>query len=1396
KYHGPEKDCCFADLRKGKLEIVITTFETFRDKVEQLNQVEWEAVIVDEVHKIKGLRAQVTQALRIIKTPCRFGLTGTALQNNMTELWSLLDWAQPKILGTLEQFDNIFVKAIETGQKCDATKRELAHARKQRDKFASIRRKMLLRRTKKLIANQMPNKEELVVMCRLTDLQTSVYKAILGHPDMHLVLQAEDPCDCKSGKQRASCCYKRRADGTKVWGLVFSFMHLMLKAANHVGLLIPDSDTTDNVGTSLKEKPGAGLAQSVFRIAFRDQPQFVELTRSAAFRTLSDPRYCGKMKILQGLLHVFEKNHDKVLIFSYSTKLLDIIEQYVIGQGFEYSRIDGKVSGQRRRDIVLKFNTDPSLFICLISTKAGGLGLNLTGANRVVIFDPNWNPSHDLQAQDRAYRIGQTRDVKVFRLVSAGTIEENIYLRQIYKQQLDEVAIGSINARRYFHGIQGDKTNQGELFGIKNMFALRTGDVCLTMDILKRNERLEQGLAGFDITKYIPPKTDGGSTTDAQNSEEEDEIDDRKHHESEKSDDERSEREEKEEDEQFLRDIFGKDHIRLKPSSSTSLEQSSRKMTTKESSSDNSDEDEFSFFPSRTSHRLRKHSKKANLPQRSKDCDTRNSSHVSHSISEPIECAEAEHQSKREKTALYDFDDLFDMSDITFSTTKASAKSFVSDQIDRDKLLHLTSKLNFESKNPDTSSKKSGISWPFPGSDCETENSNDDLKGAHNKGSLGFERVSERRERNRKEVHQMTMPSKRNAKKVASCKKKGHSRQYKPQDSKLTKSKPSFSSEQSLLAASNVLHTHTNAGVLGTSKAEDHMTHCAIKDVYELNTNTQALALVCDPLSHSEDTIERAAEHERDKCASATDSDSKRRDCKKGYGLTAGSHNYKSKQAISTTNFYYKSEKSCNQTTISGDISKTSRNSADGTSQKREYKQSAGDTPRKKKNEISPSKQKRVRGCNSKAPTPFFLEANTLASDSQESVTAVCPQFQPSLPALSDDDDDDEATEVYHPISPPPKKKPSPFGKVSPLRSQHRTRLRYKREGIGRESNNKIAQRGDENPSKCTDLPHNASFPQKPHTVLFKNNQPDEDIATLLNEIGQPSGGAMTKQEESSKLPVNDCETQGNLKSVGEERDILCHSEFETKGNDTLSAKMPAKSIAGPSRSSIRSKVTPIRRRTPVSLLDDIFGESFPLPSDNVNGKYETKGGITSDKKRDITSETEVSKANKRQSPVRGGKSVNRAPDEKLMSIKASSKQSTVTSDQNQTKVKNHGSLHTKPHQANATINMGRSVLGKRSATTSFHESSAAAGESESELFDDLFTQSTLREESHSHSDVSHKARKVNERPKRSYTPAVKSSRKLFEEDKGVDLDFDDLEKWSKFNRRHSIPSDSESLFS
>ncbi|KAK3612352.1 hypothetical protein CHS0354_011070 [Potamilus streckersoni] len=768
KYHGADKQECLADLKKGKAEIVVTTFETFRDNQESLNYVEWDAVIVDEVHRIKGLKAQTTQALRAINTRKRYGLTGTALQNNLTELWCLMDWAQPGCMGKAAEFEAEYATVIERGQRHDASKRDLAEARKMKEKLASIRKGMTIRRTKKLIADQLPQKDDNVVFCKLSQIQTSIYKTILSHPDMQLVFHMDDPCDCNSGLPQNKCCHKKTLTGESIKSLMFTFMHLLLKTANHVALLIPTAKTSDKQAMKSRE---------ICAMALQEHPSFVSQTKEAAFKTLSNPKYCGKMKVLQGLLEVFYKDHSKVLLFSYSTQVLDILEHYVMSTSYEYRRIDGSISSKKRVTIVREFNREPSIFICLISTKAGGLGLNLTGANRVVIFDPNWNPAHDLQAQDRAYRIGQRRNVHVFRLVSAGTIEENMYLRQIYKQQLLHVAIENENANRYFNAVQGDKEMKGELFGVKNMFRLRTGESCLTMDILKRNKLLESGLLKYDITKYIP------HLMSRQNSNNSIEADD--------TEDSAAEHRESEETDDLLHQFFS--------SIGTDV-----------------DEEEDVFL---------NNNEDVEMPTESNKHDAN---------------CEVDGTVSRNRASGSKHGEELNYSSIKTGPSigyKEQKKSQTRNRkeakcgIDQSPF-----QVNMESMSSPSTEERKQETWV-------TGNS------SRKKNPLTF--MSKGKQPMLKVKKNRAYLTKRDSEDSIICDDKDN--EEPKYDQTLH---GSFTSIGAVFENCGVLHTHQNKMIVGGSRAEDHMTKCAMIDVYELHQNSQLPAVQCEPYSESSSSEE------------------------------------------------------------------------------------------------------------------------------------------------------------------------------------------------------------------------------------------------------------------------------------------------------------------------------------------------------------------------------------------------------------------------------------------------------------------------------------------------------------------------------------------------------------
>ncbi|KAL6955927.1 Swi5 complex subunit Swi2 [Sarracenia purpurea var. burkii] len=201
-------------------------------------------------------------------------------------------------------------------------------------------------------------------------------------------------------------------------------------------------------------------------------------------------------------------------------RMLDILEKFLIRKGYCFSRLDGSTPTGLRQSLVDDFNSSPSKQVFLISTRAGGLGLNLVSANRVVIFDPNWNPAQDLQAQDRSFRYGQKRHVVVFRLLAAGSLEELIYTRQVYKQQLSNIAVSGRMEKRYFEGVQDCKEFQGELFGICNLFR-DLSDKLFTSEIIELHEK--QGPENghhpggrqdlVELGMYFVPLQDGNETS-------------------------------------------------------------------------------------------------------------------------------------------------------------------------------------------------------------------------------------------------------------------------------------------------------------------------------------------------------------------------------------------------------------------------------------------------------------------------------------------------------------------------------------------------------------------------------------------------------------------------------------------------------------------------------------------------------------------------------------------------------------------------------------------------------------------------------------------------------------------------------------------------------------------
>lgn len=458
-FHGAKKEDILATARAGLNEIMITTYDTYKNCRSAINLVQWDAVIADECHRLKDGAGQTTKAMQEVNALCRIGLTGTAIQNKYDELWTLLDWANPGHFGSLWEWQDQITKPLTVGQSHDATASQLALARQVAQKLVqNLLPRYFLRRMKTLIADQLPKKTDRVAFCPLTSLQLEAYKSFLSSQDIMTVRNATNICS--HGNAQGWCCRKTVSHNKHWKAIVFPGIVTLQKIANHLTLLTPKT-------SDLEEKHVAELTR--LKTCLPDTWKELYEHRDQ-IKYLVHPEYCGKWKVLKRLLQHWERSGDKVLVFSHSVRLLRILQHLFATTHYTHSYLDGSVSYEQRQQTVDTFNSDPSQFVFLISTKAGGVGLNITAANKVVIMDPHWNPSYDLQAQDRAYRIGQTRNVEVFRLISTGTIEEIVYARQIYKQQQANIGYSATSERRYFKGVQEDASRKGEIFGLSNIF--------------------------------------------------------------------------------------------------------------------------------------------------------------------------------------------------------------------------------------------------------------------------------------------------------------------------------------------------------------------------------------------------------------------------------------------------------------------------------------------------------------------------------------------------------------------------------------------------------------------------------------------------------------------------------------------------------------------------------------------------------------------------------------------------------------------------------------------------------------------------------------------------------------------------------------------------------------
>lgn len=398
-YVGPSSDRVKLRGQLGKTDVVVTSYDVCRNDVDVLLPFSWNYCVLDEGHLIKNPRAKTTMAVKRIISNHRLILSGTPIQNNVLELWSLFDFLMPGFLGTEKVFLDRFAKPIAASRFSKSSSKEQEAGALAIEALHKQVLPFLLRRLKEEVLDDLPPKILQNYYCDLSDLQKKLFESFAKKEGKTLTDHAGS--DDKEAKQH-----------------IFQALQYMRKLCNSPALVVKEGhkqfDAIQNQlakqNTSLKD-----IAHAPKLTALRDLLIDCGIgTDASSGGDISETNYVSQ---------------HRALIFCQMKEMLDIVQNDVLRKllpSVQYLRLDGSVEANKRQNIVNQFNTDPSYDVLLLTTSVGGLGLNLTGADTVIFVEHDWNPQKDLQAMDRAHRIGQKKVVNVYRLITRGTLEEKI----------------------------------------------------------------------------------------------------------------------------------------------------------------------------------------------------------------------------------------------------------------------------------------------------------------------------------------------------------------------------------------------------------------------------------------------------------------------------------------------------------------------------------------------------------------------------------------------------------------------------------------------------------------------------------------------------------------------------------------------------------------------------------------------------------------------------------------------------------------------------------------------------------------------------------------------------------------------------------------------------------
>ncbi|KAI5063036.1 hypothetical protein GOP47_0021583 [Adiantum capillus-veneris] len=447
------------DFKNGKTHpLLITSYELLRKHQDLLASSKPGLLVCDEAHRLKNSAGNKTiSALLALNCPRRVLLTGTPVQNDLNEFYAMVDFANPNLLGPLSAFKRLYTEPIELSRDRDASdeQKQVGQARflelQGRTKF------YILRRTAAINKGYLPAKTEYLVFCRLQPLQVSLYETFVRSQFVTKLFLSETSA-----------------------ANVLTAIGVLRKLCNHPRLVLDD----------ISKK---GWESSLQHCNYTEDLACIRSDEGSSSTSSISTQYAsslsGKLDCLRALLSATFDNAStdltgKVVVVSNFTQTLNFVQGLCEWKGWKWLRLDGATLVADRQKLVDRFNSGfGGERVFLLSSKAGGMGLNLVGANRLILFDPDWNPATDAQAMARIWREGQRKAVIIYRLFATGSIEEKIYQRQMVKGEIASTVEDNVECK--------NKSSGGRYFSreeLRELFSLNKETQCDTYDLLLGRE--------------------------------------------------------------------------------------------------------------------------------------------------------------------------------------------------------------------------------------------------------------------------------------------------------------------------------------------------------------------------------------------------------------------------------------------------------------------------------------------------------------------------------------------------------------------------------------------------------------------------------------------------------------------------------------------------------------------------------------------------------------------------------------------------------------------------------------------------------------------------------------------------------------------------------------------